>query len=237
MDAEQHTSYRIPPRRPSLMAELHRQLPSVNDRINWLSALADPTEYEQITDDLYAVFITARDLAPVRNATGCSRHPNGPVDTEAPAGWGLCLLCNTSRRIGNPSARAAPELQRSMWVIPQPPYDHRALTGTMKTLNEAVADLGFCSPDLDFERVADLVHCAFWIARELARPPSESGCSQHPNAPIDHDAPGGPQCLFCLGRQRRALLGEPTVNVRPSRPLPAPRRPPRTWLIHPTDDT
>jgi hypothetical protein len=32
------------------------------------------------------------------SATGCDRHPEGPVDPTAPEGWGVCLLCNTHRR-------------------------------------------------------------------------------------------------------------------------------------------
>ncbi|QFQ99319.1 hypothetical protein F9278_27795 [Streptomyces phaeolivaceus] len=217
------------------MAELHRKLPSVDDRINWLSVPADPTEYEQVADSLHSLFVTARNLAPDRNVTGCTRHPNGPVDTEAPEGWGRCLLCNSNRRIGHPGVKAAPEIQRGMWAIPEPPYSHRALTETMKKLNEAVMELGLQSPDRDFEHVADLAHSAFFIARELSRPRSRSGCPRHPGAPIDSDAPGGPQCLFCLGRQRLALQGEPKVNIRPSRPAPSIRRP-RNWPARPADD-
>ncbi|KPI02904.1 hypothetical protein OK074_5054 [Actinobacteria bacterium OK074] len=217
------------------MAELHRSLPSLNDRINWLSAHADPTEYEPVADSLYSLFNTARNMAPDRNATGCTRHPNGPVDTEAPENWGRCLLCNGNRRIGHPGVKAAPQTQQSMWAIPGPPYNRLALTNTMKRLNEAAVELELSSPDQDFERVAELTHAAFTIARELSRPRSWSGCPQHPGAPIDSDAPGGPQCMFCLGRQQRALRGEPKVNIRPSRPVPPAVRRPRTWPVRPAE--
>ncbi|MGI3224561.1 hypothetical protein ACRJ4B_12025, partial [Streptomyces sp. GTA36] len=123
------------------MAELHRKLPSLDDRISWLSVAAHPAEYEQVADSLFSLFVTARNLAPDRNATGCTRHPNGPVDTQAPEGWGRCLFCNSNRRLGQPGAKAGPEIPRSMWAIPEPPYSHRALTGTMKKLKEAVVEL------------------------------------------------------------------------------------------------
>ncbi|MFF7191413.1 hypothetical protein ACFZAR_40915 [Streptomyces sp. NPDC008222] len=225
----EHSAYRVPTGRPFLLGELYNKLPSVDDRMKHLPDPADPTEYEAIADALWDVFVTARNLAPVRSPTGCARHPGGPVDTEAPEGWGRCLLCNRNRRIGRPSVKKATNASTSLWAIPDPPYNHAALMAIRRTINHAVMELDYRSPDRAFHEVADLVHSAFIIARELSRPRS-TGCQRHPGAPIDPTAAGGPQCIFCVGEERRRQLGPPTVTVRPSRPVPTVRPPvPRRW--------
>lgn len=219
MDSD-HSAYRVPTGRPFLLGELYDKLPGVDDRIRELPDPADPTEYEDIADALYDVFITARNLAPHRNATGCRRHPAGPVDTEAPEGWGRCLLCNRHRRMGRPGVKAGATMPTQLWPVPDPPYTHAALNTTRQHLNTAVADLDYRSSDAEFQAVADLVHSAFVIARELSRQRNSSGCTRHPGSPIDADAPNGPQCIFCQGEERRRRLGPPNVVIRPSRPVP-----------------
>ncbi|WP_329456088.1 hypothetical protein [Streptomyces sp. NBC_01497] len=227
MDADD-PAYRVPTGRPDLLEELHRKLPGVDDRIRQLPVPADPTEYEQIADTVYEVFVVARNLVARRRSTGCAHHPNGPVDPLAPTGWGHCLLCNSRRRVGRPDVRAAePEPPRT-WEVPQAPYDHKVLVLTMRRINEALADLHLRSADDAFVRLADLVHSAFIVARELSRPRAGSGCPRHPGAPVDEDAPGGPRCMFCQGRERLHRSGPPVVAVRPSRPAPQYHRR-RSW--------
>lgn len=211
------------------MNEMGRKHPGIDDRLIYLPDPADPTEYEAVADALWDLFLTVRNLAPPRSATGCSDHPTGPVDTEAPEGWGRCLLCNQRRRVGRPHVKAATHEPGSVWATPAPPYSHAMLMEIRKTLNNAIQDLDYRSPEQAFQNVADLVHAAFVISRELSRPRT-SGCQLHPGAPVDPTAAGGPKCMFCLGRERRQQLGPPAVAVRPSRPVPKtlPRRH-RTW--------
>jgi hypothetical protein len=84
-------------------------------------------------------------------------------------------------------------------------------------------------------RLADLVHSAFIVTRELSRPRASSGCPRHPGAPVDEDAPGGPRCMFCQGRERLRRSGPPVVAVRPSRPAPQYHRR-RSWPSEPDAD-
>ncbi|MFI1839772.1 hypothetical protein [Streptomyces olivaceoviridis] len=214
-----HSSYRVPTGRPFLMREMHNKLPGIDDRIAMLPDPADPTEYEDIADALWDLFLVVKNLAPSPNATGCQRHPGGPVDTEAPAGWGRCLLCNHNRRISHPEAKKAMESATSHWAVPDPPYDHTALMAARRALNETVVELDYRSSDQEFQKTADLVHAAFIITRELSRP-RVSGCQRHPGAPLDPAAPGGPRCVLCVTREHRERVGPPTVRIRPSRPVP-----------------
>ncbi|MFE9888465.1 hypothetical protein [Streptomyces scopuliridis] len=220
MDSADHSAYRVPTGRPFLLKELYSKLAGVGELIGELPVPADPTEYEEIADSLYALFNVARNLAPDRNSTGCHLHPKGAVDTEAPTGWGRCLLCNSHRRTGRPEVKAAPQAPRHNWAVPDPPYDHTVLAQTMQQINELAAEINYRSKDETFVHLADLTHAAFVIARELSRPRNSSGCIQHPGAPIDPAAPGGPQCLFCQGQARRQQIGPPTMAIRPSRPVP-----------------
>ncbi|WP_394427243.1 hypothetical protein [Streptomyces sp. SGAir0957] len=201
------------------MRELYNKLPSVDDRVCNLPDPADPTEYEDVADALWDLFLTARNLVLPRNLSGCERHPGGPRDTEAPAGWGTCLICNTHRRINRPGVKTTGEIKATLWAVPDPPYSHATLMATRTSLNEAAQELEYRSPYAAFDRVADLVHSAFIIARELSRPRTQ-GCRLHPGAPIDPAAAGGPRCMFCVARERRAASGPPRVAVRPGRPDP-----------------
>ncbi|MER5747124.1 hypothetical protein ABT097_28130 [Streptomyces sp. NPDC002225] len=226
MDFPQHSTYRVPTKRPALLKELRSRLPSADDRVRNLHGHGDPTEYEAIADALYRVFTTARNLAPERHTTGCSTHPKGPVDPQSPQGWGKCLLCNSNRRAGNP--RAGQDVPNSplQYEVPPPPYTHDALLARMRQINEIVYELHYRSPDEDFALTADLVHGAFTIARELSRPRTSSQCRRHPGAPIDPDARGGPRCLFCaVADHRRNTPPPPQIRDRPRRTTP-PRQPP-----------
>ncbi|POX43052.1 hypothetical protein C3486_02185 [Streptomyces sp. Ru73] len=185
-----------------------------------MDGLGDPTEYDRIADGLYSTFSTARNLAPTRNVTGCPHHPNGPVDPLAPAGWGNCLLCNRNRRIGNQSARSQ-ESAGSGYPVPQGPYDHQALLAIMCSVNECVFELDYRSSDQEFTHVAELLHSAFIIARELSHPRSNSGCPKHPGAPLDVDVPGGPRCLFCRAQELREASGDVPVMVPRSKEIRA----------------
>ncbi|MER6047238.1 hypothetical protein ACFC0M_20220 [Streptomyces sp. NPDC056149] len=206
----------------------------MDDRIRHISGYGDPTEYDAIADSLYKVFLTARNLAPTLHSTNCTQHPNGPVDPEPPQGWGQCLFCNKNRRVGNPRARAGTTSAPTQYEIPPPPYSHERLLERMRQINEIVFELHYRSPDQDFATAADLVHGAFIIARELSRPRSVSRCPQHPGAPLDPAAAGGPRCLFCVANDVRAsrtwtspppqIRDWPRTAVhrryRPSRPAP-----------------
>lgn len=202
------------------MAELNRKLPSAGDAFRNICEPGDPTEYEALADQLYEVFVVARNLAPERRSTGCPDHPNGPVDPQAPRGWGNCLLCNSRRRIGRPDARAGTSEPPKRWTEPPPPYTHAALEDAMWHVHEAVGQLELRSPYESFEHVAQLLHSAFYLARELSRTRVDSGCRVHPGAPVDHAAPGGPRCMFCLVQERRNRTGPPVVAIRPCRPDP-----------------
>ncbi|MFL3870584.1 hypothetical protein LT966_28785 [Streptomyces griseobrunneus] len=225
----QPSDFRVPTKRPHLLRELRSQLPSADDRVRDVSG-HDPTEYEAVADALYRVFNTARNLAPPRNTTNCTIHPNGPVDPEPPQGWGRCLFCNGNRRIGNPQARSGGPVNANQYDVPPPPYTHEILIARMRRINDAVYELALVSPDDAFADVADLVHGAFVIARELSRPRSTSKCRLHPGAPIDPDAPGGPQCLFCSTAAIKKERAVPPPQIRdrvrhPARRRRAPRPP------------
>lgn len=139
--AYEHSGYRVPARCPFLLRERRNKLPGVDDRMIYLDDPTDPTEYEDVADALWNVFLTARDLAPLRTRTGCGRHPQGPVDTEAPDGWGHCLLCNRHRRIGRPQAKAGQGSGGNLWAVPGPPYSHAGLMDTRVDLKHVVQDL------------------------------------------------------------------------------------------------
>ncbi|MCZ0978196.1 hypothetical protein O1L60_39185 [Streptomyces diastatochromogenes] len=226
MDFPHHSTYRVPTKRPYFLAELRSSLPSVDDRVRAIVGHGDPTEYEEIADSLYRVFVTVRNLALPRSSTGCGIHPNGPVDPEPPEGWGQCLFCNSNRRVGDPRARRGMPRQPGVYQIPPPPYTHEGLLQTMRQINDLSFDLHFRSDWEEFTRVADLVHGAFIIARELSRPRSYSRCRQHPGAPVDPAASGGPRCLFCVADEKRRAPAVPPAQIRDRERRPAlrPRR-------------
>lgn len=222
MEASRPSSYRVPEKRPLLLKELSRTVPGVDDRVRELGDDAAPVEYEGVADQLWNVFVLARELAPARSRTGCDTHPDGPVDPLAPAGWTRCLLCNRNRRISDPSVpgeEQAPPSARSAAgpAVPQPPYTRAALLETLRLVSGQTLELGYGSPDEEFAVLAERVHRAFVIARELSRSRTDSGCPRHPGAPLDPTAAetGGAACLFCRGEEsRRNRQGPPVPRGR-----------------------
>ncbi|MFE9256398.1 hypothetical protein [Streptomyces sp. NPDC006879] len=216
------SGYSVPAGRPYQLTELRGKLGALGDQVGELYEGAYPTEYESVADALYAAFQTAAGLAPAKSLTGCPTHPNGALDPEAPDGWGRCLLCNSRRRLGERGAprRTAPPgaglgPRRLGYPVPEGPYTLEGLKGYVRQINERAFSLGSSSPAEEFVGLADDLHRAFITARELSRPRNASGCSEHPGAPIDPDAPPGEACIFCAGRKRRALRSPQTPQMLP----------------------
>ncbi|EST37906.1 hypothetical protein N566_10470 [Streptomycetaceae bacterium MP113-05] len=198
-------------------------MPGIDDQVRALGGTAGPEEYESVADLLWNVFLVARELAPTRSRTGCEVHPDGPVDPLAPEGWTRCLLCNRNRRIGDPSTPGVEAVRTAglRYEAPKPPYTADSLGEAMRRISELVLDLGYGSSDAEFARLAEVVHQAFVMARELSRPRAASGCARHPGAPVDPTAAetGGAACLFCRGdEQRRDRQGPPVPRGRRPRP-------------------
>ncbi|WP_284577122.1 hypothetical protein [Streptomyces sp. 2P-4] len=229
---EQHAAgrgYSVPTGRPYALRELQAALGSLGDHLRDLYEGAHPTEYEAVADALYAAFRTAAGLAPAKSHTGCPEHPDGALDPEAPDGWGRCLICNDRRRRGlrerggragrDAAARLAGppagEQRRLGYPVPDPPYTLQALHTHLRSVEERRFHLTLSSPSDDFVRLADDLHRAFIVARELSRPRNASGCSEHPGAPIDPDAPPGEACIFCAGRKRRAQRSAAAPEMLP----------------------
>ncbi|MFF5449075.1 hypothetical protein [Streptomyces sp. NPDC012888] len=205
--------YSVPAGRPYALKELQANLGALGDQVKDLYDGAHPTEYDAVADALYVAFQTAAGLAPAKSYTGCPEHPNGALDPEAPEGWGRCLICNDRRRLARrmqggraaaPAAGPPQEQRRGGYPVPPGPYTLQTLRDHLQGINEQRLELGLGSPDQAFVRIADDLHRAFIVARELSRPRNTSGCAEHPGAPIDPDAPPGEACIFCAGRRRRA---------------------------------
>ncbi|MFF4318424.1 hypothetical protein [Streptomyces sp. NPDC001568] len=220
---EQHSSrgYSVPTGRPYALKELQANVGALGDRVTELYDGAHPAEYEPVADALYLAFRTAAGLAPAKSYTGCPEHPNGALDPEAPDGWGRCLICNDRRRLGRriqgarAAGPAAGEQRRLGYPVPEPPYGLDVLRHYLRVVDEQRFHLTLGSDDQDFVRIADDLHRAFIVARELSRPRNASGCSEHPGAPIDPDAPPGEACIFCAGRKRRAQRPAQTSEMLP----------------------
>lgn len=219
---EQHRSrgYSVPTGRPYALKELQANIGALGDRVTDLYDGAHPAEYDGVADALYVAFQTAAALAPAKSYTGCTEHPNGALDPEAPEGWGRCLICNDRRRLGRRlqggrAASASSEQRRLGYPVPDPPYTLDGLRRHLRAIEEQRFHLTLGSPDEDFVRIADELHRAFIVARELSRPRNASGCSEHPGAPIDPDAPPGEGCIFCAGRKRRAQRSAQTPEMLP----------------------
>ncbi|MCB5181293.1 hypothetical protein [Streptomyces antimicrobicus] len=215
--------YSVPTGRPYALKQLQDSLSTLGDQVKELYEGSHPAEYEPVTDALYSAFRTAAGLAPAKSYTGCPQHPDGALDPEAPEGWGRCLLCNDRRRLGlrlqggRPAAPAqGPAEQRRLgYPVPEGPYSLGMLRAYLRAVDEQRFHLTLTSPDQDFVRIADDVHRAFIVARELSRPRNASGCAEHPGAPVDPDAPPGEACIFCAGRKRRAQRSPQTPEMLP----------------------
>ncbi|MER5929847.1 hypothetical protein [Streptomyces sp. NPDC002054] len=218
---QQHSrGYSVPTGRPYALKELQSNVGALGDQVKDLYEGAHPGEYEGIADALYAAFQTAASLAPAKSYTGCPEHPNGAIDPEAPDGWGRCLLCNDRRRLGQRSqggrtAAPAVEQRRLGYPVPPPPYTLQLLRTYLRAIEDRRFHLGLSSPDAEFVQIADDLHRAFIVARELSRPRNASGCAEHPGAPVDPDAPPGEACIFCAGRRRRAQRPPQTPEMLP----------------------
>ncbi|MEN8649645.1 hypothetical protein ABCR94_03075 [Streptomyces sp. 21So2-11] len=195
--------YSVPAGRPYALNELRGKLGSVGDLVRELYDGSHPLEYEPVADTLYMAFKTAADLAPIKSHTGCAQHPNGALDPEAPAGWGRCLLCNGRRRRGERSIPPPAEQRRLGYPVPDPPYTPDILKHHLQLVNDRAFAVSVSSPAEQYVELADTLHRAFIVARELSRPRNASGCSEHPGSPIDPTAPPGEGCLFCVGRRQQ----------------------------------
>ncbi|MEV6650207.1 hypothetical protein [Streptomyces sp. NPDC051219] len=216
MSSQDHSrGYSVPAGRPYQLSELRGKLGSVGDQIRELYDGAYPMEYDAVADALYSAFQSAAGLAPVKSYTGCEIHPNGALDPEAPEGWGRCLLCNDRRRRGERSVPAAGSQRRLGYPVPDPPYTLEVLKRHVQHVNDRAFGVGISSPAEEFVELADSLHRAFIVARELSRPRNASGCAEHPGAPIDPDAPPGEGCMFCAGRRRREQRSPQTPEMLP----------------------
>jgi len=197
---QRHT---VPTGRPFLLGEFRTKLAAIESSVRGLYQEAHPAELEVVADETYLLFQTARSLAPPRTYTGCERHPNGAIDPEAPLGWTRCLLCNEARRRGTATADipAAARTNGLGYPVPDGPYTFDLLKEYLRRLSELSYDVSLRSGDADFAELADAVHRAFIVARELSRPRNTSGCDIHPGAPTDPTADGA--CLFCTADRRR----------------------------------
>ncbi|WP_282206809.1 hypothetical protein [Kitasatospora fiedleri] len=209
----------MPAGRPFLLAELRTKMASIGDAVTGLWSDSHPAEYDDVADELYAVFRTAANLAPPKSHTGCRTHPDGAVDPEAPQGWTRCLLCNEARRRGMHPADVPPPARTNPlgYPIPDGPYDLELLRQLLSHANSLSFSLSLRSEFSEFEEMADVLHQAFCVARELSRPRNTSGCNIHPGAPTDPTANGA--CLFCVGAARRR------ADEKAGVPLLIPRRP------------
>jgi hypothetical protein len=232
----------VPTGRPYRLSDLQGKVPALGDQVHRsLSSLSHSSEYDSLADDLHAAFLVAESLAPPRSVTGCSDHPRGPVDPVAPDGWSRCLQCNSYRRRGEPFARPTlSTMSAGGYSVPSPPYTYAKLVDAMRLINDLTYELNLRSENCEFEAVADALHAAFVVARELARPRNFDRCLQHPGAPLDVDVPDGPQCMFCRVQQARRLAQDAPVMLPPVRrgerrngfrryPRPAFERGPEKW--------
>jgi hypothetical protein len=85
----------------------------------------------------------------------------------------------------------------------------------MRDIHSHAFHLELTSPASEYADVADKLHEAFCVARELSRPRNVSGCPKHPGAPVDPDAPDGKRCLFCQGAERRKSMANAPVTLPP----------------------
>lgn len=116
------------------------------------------------------------------------------------------------------------------------------LRARMATANDLAHDLTLTSAQADFQQVMEALHEAYWIAAELAKETSRTGCREHPQGPVDPIAPDGwGQCLLCNNRRRsgrteprqvtgQRLTGATSATNRPREQIEAARRPSRPEL-------
>lgn len=93
-------SYRVPQGRVVGLRDLQARMATANDMAYHLELTSDTEDFRKVMEALHEAYWIAAALASCTTRTGCSEHPHGPVDPEAPEGWGACLLCNSRRRVG-----------------------------------------------------------------------------------------------------------------------------------------
>ncbi|WNI20335.1 hypothetical protein [Actinacidiphila sp. ITFR-21] len=93
-------SYRVPAGRVVGLTDLRARMATANDLAFHLELTSDTADFKAVMDALHEAYWIAAALASANTRTGCREHPHGPVDPEAPEGWGTCLLCNGRRRAG-----------------------------------------------------------------------------------------------------------------------------------------
>ena len=96
----QKKTYRVPPGRVVGLRDLRARMATANDLAYHLELTSSQEQFQEVMEALHEAYWIAAALAASNSRTGCSEHPQGPVDPNAPDGWGRCLLCNSRRRAG-----------------------------------------------------------------------------------------------------------------------------------------
>ncbi|MXM66754.1 hypothetical protein GR925_25815 [Streptomyces sp. HUCO-GS316] len=93
-------TYRVPAGRVVGLKDLRNRMATANDLAYHLELTSATEDFAAVMDALNEAYWIAAALASATTRTGCTEHPQGPLDPEAPEGWGKCLLCNSRRRSG-----------------------------------------------------------------------------------------------------------------------------------------
>ncbi|WP_439082138.1 hypothetical protein [Streptomyces sp. WL006] len=93
-------SFRVPAGRVVGLSDLRARMATANDLAYDLTVTSDTADFKQVMEALHEAYWIAAALASASSRTGCTEHPQGPVDPVAPDGWSKCLLCNNRRRSG-----------------------------------------------------------------------------------------------------------------------------------------
>ncbi|MFG1858531.1 hypothetical protein ACGFJT_42335 [Actinomadura geliboluensis] len=197
------------------MAELHRVLSTANRTVDELDVHSPTADFDKAADQVWRVVLVAREMARPVTRTGCDEHPDGPVDPAPPVGWGKCLMCNGRRMTGVIKrgkstsywgVRPAPDQRELIELVPTSPEQGlRELRRLMERVNDLAFELHNESTVDQRDAVADEVHRAFLVLRELSRPVSITGCVKHPEGAVDQNPPAGwGKCLLCNTERHHA---------------------------------
>ncbi|GAA2948775.1 hypothetical protein ACFPN0_14895 [Kitasatospora cinereorecta] len=126
------------------------------------------------------------------------------------------------------------------------------LQARMATANDLAYHLDYTSEPEDFEKVMEALHEAYWIAADLAKKRTRTGCTDHPHGPVDPIAPEGwGTCLICNSRRRSGkqarterdsevwLTGATSEVNRPAEKVAAALQSPSTdprWRMQPHEE-
>ncbi|MEU7323333.1 hypothetical protein ABZ682_22700 [Streptomyces griseoviridis] len=182
----QRKIYRVPPGRVVGLKDLRARMATANDLAYHLELTSDADDFREVMEALNEAYWLAAALAAQTSRTGCPEHPQGPVDPEAPEGWGRCLLCNSRRRSGLVRQRDGARLgwtgatsglnrpQRSLEAARQPSSPDSARWREPEGMHEA--QFAYDSPILARRRErADPTHAA---ALARARRQKAEGCKE-----------------------------------------------------------